>query len=437
MINRIGGEQGRLSGGRLLFPCVLMFFVFAFVELVEYFSPFAGYGDAGNYYLMMAIYLLSGLPLMLPFLLIRYDFEFSDRHVQFASRYGWIFLALGFVGISSILFDRILIQGVDYSQGISAARENWRELSTSRSGVSSPFSVLGSIFYPNVFSSIILTLVFYERLTSRLFRLLAGLVVVILFSLIIGGRTSILVLAAVVVAALVMRRVIGLTVAPRGFIKYGLLGLFVCVSFAGLIFYWRMVNSPVDFSSYAASLVGRHGGYVKPGRELVDVDIFDALMYSIVVYVVHVKWVFQSILADQFNLFGNAFLNQIMWILSTRGGVDLTVIGYDYNWTHSGNWISLAGALWHDFRGIGVLLGSFCVYSLFSLIFIVLIKSRRLGDRLKVWWVLAGVVLIAVFIFSPFVFLLDVVEFTYLILGLCLMLVFLFVRRLMTVGKMG
>lgn len=418
-------------------PCLLMFFVFIAIDLVEFFSPFSGYGDVPGYYMMMAIYLLAGLPLLIPFLLIRYDFQFSERHVYFASRYGWLFLLLGFLGISGILFDRIFIQGVDYSGGISAARENWRELSTSREGVSSPFSVLGNIFYPNVFSSIILTLVFYERLSKRLIRLLAGLVVVVLFSLIIGGRTSILVLAAVTLSALVMRRMIGLSLAPRGFVKYGLLGLLFCIFFTGLVFYWRMVNSPVDFSSYAVSLVGRHGGYLKPGDELVNVDIFDALMYSIVVYVVHVKWVFQSILANEFILQGNAFFNQVMWILSTRGGVDLSVIGYDYNWTHSGNWISLPGALWHDFRWLGVLLGSFGVYGFFSLIFIVLIKSTCLGDRLKVWWVLASVALIAVFIFSPFVFLLDVVEFTYLILGLCLMLVFLFVRRLMAVGSAG
>lgn len=424
----------RLSGGRLIFPCLLMFVVFFAVDLVEQVSPFAGYGDSGKYYVMMAIYLLSGLPLVVPFLLIRYDFVISDRHVYFASYYGKIFLILAALGVGGILFDRVIIQGVDYSGGISAARENWRELSTSRQGVSSPFSVLGNIFYPNVFCSIILTLVFYERLSMRLFRLLAGLVVVVVFSLIIGGRTSILVLAAVTLSSLAMRRMIGLPMTPRGFLKYGALGFLLCVSFAGLIFYWRMVNSAVDFSSYASSLVGRHGGYVKPDSVLADANIFDALMYSIVVYFVHVKWVFQSILSDEHLLYGNAFFNQVMWILSTRGGVDLSLIGYDYNWTHSGNWISLPGALWHDFRALGVLLGSLAVYGIFSLMFLMIVKSSVLGDRLKVWFILASAVLISVLVISPFVFILDVVEFTYLVLGLFLMLVFLFIRRLMVVG---
>lgn len=423
----------RLSGARLVFPCLLMFVVFFTVDLVEYLSPFAGYGDSDNYYLMMAVYLLAGLPLVIPFLFIRYDFVFSDRHVYFGRRYGMVFLILAFIGVCSILFDRIFIQGVDYSEGVSAARENWRELSTARQGVSSPFSVIGSVFYPSVFSSIILTLVFYERLSMRFFRLLAALAIVVIFSLIIGGRTSILVLVAVTISSLAMRSVIGLPVIPLGFVKYGFLGLLLCVSFAGLVFYWRMVNSAVDFSSYAASLVGRHGGYIKPGSDFSSADMFDALMYSIVVYLVHVKWVFQSILADEHFLYGNAFFNQLMWTLSTRGGLDLSIVGYDYNWTHSGNWISLPGALWHDFKGLGVFWGSLVVYGLFFLMFLLVVQANLLGDRLKVWFVLSSTVLISVFIVSPFVFIFDVVEFNYLVLGLLLMLVFIFVRRLMVV----
>lgn len=411
-----------------------MFFVFIAVDFVEFLSPFAGYGGEEGYYMMMAVYLLAGLPLVIPFFFTRYSYSFSERHVQFAGSYAWFFLVLAIFGVSSILFDRVFIQGVDYSGGISAARENWREISTSREGVSSPFSVLGNIFYPNVFSSVILTLIFYERLSKRLVRLVAGLLVVVVFSLIIGGRTSVLVLAAVSVSSLAVRRMIGLPITPRGFIKYGLLGVLLCISFAGLIFYWRMASSPVDFSVYASSLVGRHGGYVKADSEMADADILDALMYSIAVYVVHVKWVFQSIQAEDFFLQGNAFLNQVMWILSTRGGVDLSVVGYDYNWTHSGNWISLPGALWHDFRLPGVFVGSLVVYSLFALVFSLVEVSEILGDRLKVWFVLASTVLISIFIFSPFVFLLDVVEFTYLVLGLLIMLVFLFVRRLLVLG---
>lgn len=63
------------------------------------------------------------------------------------------------------------------------------------------------------------------------------------------------------------------------------------------------------------------------------------------------------------------------------------------------------------------------------------------GESLGVDWravvCLASLLFVATFGCSPVVVLLDLVEFTHLILGLCLMLVLLFVRRLKAVGVMG
>lgn len=55
-----------------------------------------------------------------------------------------IALALSLVGTLALAYDKIIVQGIDYSSGLAFAREQWQRAGLERSGsVSSPLSVLG------------------------------------------------------------------------------------------------------------------------------------------------------------------------------------------------------------------------------------------------------------------------------------------------------
>ncbi len=153
-----------------------------------------------------------------------------------------------------------------------------------------------------------------------------------------------------------------------------------------------------------------------------------------VVYVVHVKWVFQSILSDDAVLQGDAFLNQVFWILSSRGGLDLSSFGYDLNWTHSGNWISLPGAAWHDFGAVGVLLISLFSFSIMLVMGVALHFLSRFGGRAQVVFLISYSVFLTVYVMSPFAFLLDVVEFVYMVLDVFLISLLLFFYNFIRLG---
>lgn len=417
----------RCSGIRLLLPMVMMLSVYALIEIVEGLSPFAGFGDLRGYYAISAVYAFFGCFLVLPFAFVHYEARITSQLLIRARQYADVCICVAGLGLLFLAFDRMFIQGVDYSGGISAARENWREIATSRGGVSSPFSVFGNLMYPTVFVSLLLSIVFYDFLRGSMLRIIGGAIIVFGFSLLIGGRTSILVFLCVILGGLNVRVLLGQRFFPRKFFKYCLIMFSACVFFAGLIFFWRMSGSNVGFDSYALSLVARHNGYVRAGVELGDVSMLDALIYSLAVYFVHVKWIFQAVLSDSY-LHGHAFLNQVFWILSTRGGLDF---GIDYNWTYSGRWISLAGAVWHDYGVFGASFISLALYSISALIICGCIFLRKLSVDTSISVIVMAGAFFAFFIVSPFASLLEVVEYIYFSFGVVVLVLFGVFRDLM------
>jgi hypothetical protein len=69
-----------------------------------------------------------------------------------------VLLALGasFIGLALLAYVRVVVQGIDYSQGLAVARELWRTEGEERGGISSPLSVPGyglGFFLPQPFSA--------------------------------------------------------------------------------------------------------------------------------------------------------------------------------------------------------------------------------------------------------------------------------------------
>jgi hypothetical protein len=103
----------------------------------------------------------------------------------------WLSIFFGIIGSLSLSFDRVVIQGISFSDGLAIAREKWREAGEERGGsISSVFSVLGYLFAPAFYYSII-NLTAYRRAHTRKIKL-KWLIIIILIvwnTILTGGRS--------------------------------------------------------------------------------------------------------------------------------------------------------------------------------------------------------------------------------------------------------
>jgi hypothetical protein len=103
----------------------------------------------------------------------------------------WLSIFFAFMGSLSLSFDRIVIQGISFSDGLAVAREKWRQAGEERGGsISSIFSVLGYLFAPAFYYSII-NLTAYRKAHARKIKL-KWLIIIILIgwnTILTGGRS--------------------------------------------------------------------------------------------------------------------------------------------------------------------------------------------------------------------------------------------------------
>lgn len=113
-------------------------------------------------------------------------------HAKFIIKAG-IFFSL--IGLAFLIYDKIEVQGIDYSQGLALARQEWRVLGEERSSAaSSLFSVIGYLLGGAYFLSLALSVSRTYPLTdrTRFSFIFVCLAILLLNSAITGGRSSIL-----------------------------------------------------------------------------------------------------------------------------------------------------------------------------------------------------------------------------------------------------
>lgn len=100
-----------------------------------------------------------------------------------------------FIGLFFLGLDKIIIQGIDYSQGLATAREQWRIIGEERDGqISSLYSALGYFLGGAFFISLALTLSRIVQLSdSKRFQyMFLCFTILMMNSVLTGGRSSIL-----------------------------------------------------------------------------------------------------------------------------------------------------------------------------------------------------------------------------------------------------
>ena len=120
------------------------------------------------------------------------NISFRFDNAVFIVRCGII---LSIIGLLFLLYDKIVIQQIDYSQGLAAARQEWRVLGEERDSTSSSiFSAIGYLLGGTYFISlsIVLSRLLVLPDKSRFIYLMICAVLIFVNSAITGGRSSIL-----------------------------------------------------------------------------------------------------------------------------------------------------------------------------------------------------------------------------------------------------
>lgn len=273
------------------------------------------------------------------------------------------------IGLAALTYDKVAIQGIDYSEGVAVAREEWRELGEEREGrASSPFSVVGYFFGSAYYVAIVLALTQPRALNpaQRLRALLASFVLLMANSAITGGRSNLLLVAALALAALAARRSLRLRdlLPARTHRRWFALAVAGGMAWLIFVFYQRAQAGEIEALEYALAFLPVLGLEAAPWyQQELDgsaLSSLSAMLVLAVSYITHSFATVAAIIEGPVEDKTIVFLH-LVGIASKLGLAQPP----DGDWFLAGRMPSLPGAFWHQFGAYGfvagsVLLGALC-----------------------------------------------------------------------------
>jgi hypothetical protein len=393
----------RVDNRFLLLLFVLMFTV---VEVSDFLVPYRAQGFGTESLLIYySAFSIVSLALVIS-CFIRFSIKVHLPSVAAVERITDVVILLSLTALLLVVYDRVFIQGVDYSKGIAHAREMWRALATEREGASSLFNVVGNLFFPFVFFSVGYCVLFFESAVKLRKNFYLSIILVFVFSVVTGGRELLLVLFGVFLSSLALRFAVGLPVLAKVMKKDFLTVFCMAFFFAVYVGYLRSQSYDFGMDEYARSLATRLGA---AGKKTDGLSTYtpDAVL-PVLIYLAHVKWEFINAIAhgggEGLSTFRQVFKMLLDYLYLSFDWVDYKSPSY------SPNWISLVGSIYYDLGWIGIFLYSLVL--VFSpCIFLILFSVKefnRAGFSMSMYLFFCAII-----IFSPFAFLFEVVQFIY------------------------
>lgn len=269
-------------------------------------------------------------------------------------------LLLSLMGLSLLVFDKIFIQGIDYSHGLADAREQWRRLGLERQGVSSIFSVAGYLLGSGYFVSLAITIAHPDLLKSIHRNLVYGFCIALCLgnSIITGGRSTLLLLGAFGLAARAIRAPSSASsrVNPTSLVL-GTLTLGLVCSYILYVTFERARSNGISVDLYVMHGVNSLGmklddWYLRTLDGSFASSVSAALVFA-GAYIVHsfstVAAMVDALPEDKTIVFFYGFQ-----LVSKLG----LIAAPDGDWFLAGAFPSLPGAFWHQFGMIGVVLSA-------------------------------------------------------------------------------
>lgn len=338
-----------------------------------------------------------------------------------------ISILLSFIGTACLFYDRMVIQGIDYSHGIAVARSTWNNEEKLRGGISSWASVVGYLIGSDYFVTAVLCFLHWEWIPGKLrARALFAVVVLLgLNSFLLGGRSIVMMIFCALFATGMLRHMYGRPFLPGRKRTHRVIGLIVLVgiSYSMYVFHARAVASDMAPVVYARNNVLWLGG--KPTSTFdaigsLNKPVADVLYLSVQVdaYLTHSLGILQlSMVAP--NRPGTASFNYARELLSRIG---IPVSG-DENWLFAGKFITMPGSIWYDFGWSGVILAAVVLGLSLGLCQIMVANRNAAGIgvvfALAIWLTA---------LLAPLLISVDIMSFPWMVLGFIEMSALAFVR---------
>lgn len=331
-------------------------------------------------------------------------------------------LGMSLVGFIFLIYDKIYIQGIDYSEGVAIAREQWRQLGEDRADqASSVFSILGYLFGSAYYVAAVLAITQIKILSTaqRVNILLACFLMVMVNSVITGGRSNVLLFGVFIIGAMASRRELHFRKLLGGRMQRWIIILATGLSvwYTIFVFYQRADASELIGTEYLLDFLPFLG--LEPidwYKNMLDDGMLSSLSAILVLaasYITHSFATTAAIMDGPIEDKTIIFVHGIN-ILSKLGLANHP----SDEWFLSGRFPSFPGALWHQFGGIGFVMGSLLLgaASAFAKAWTALRPTRLLPLGV---FVMADVVLIL----TPLLFAGDFLSFPFIVAAFVLLTV--------------
>ena len=264
------------------------------------------------------------------------------------------------IGVFSLAYVRLFVQGIDYSRGLAVARELWNAEGADRSDISSLWSIPGYGFGFFFFASTFIAHLHWEQLRPNVRRALltVALLLVAAHSVLSGGRSVLLTQLISIAAAAATRRSQGKRAFPGRFWLTFLAAVIVLFGAGGYflyIFSERANATGIASDAYAKSMIIYMGG--APTEKFFAIASLPAPLaatthFGVIggAYVTHSASTVASVM-EYASRRGTATFVGARALLSRIG----LISGADESWVLAGAFLSLPGAFWYDYGILGVL----------------------------------------------------------------------------------
>ncbi len=265
-------------------------------------------------------------------------------------------------GFLFLFYDKIVVQGISFSDGLGSARVQWQNNADERSGrASSVFSILGYVFGQGYFLVPLLLVhyktIFNRRLTLRYAALSAGLAIA--NSIITGGRSTLLLFSAFSLVAILLPRaqlIVNWRLVKRFSLPVVAVAL-IAIIYSGFVFLSRASMNNIGAADYVVGWIDELTLVPEPFLiEIIEIPIIGEILgigILCVAYVTHSFSVTTAIWemgSEEKQLMFSTIVNFI-----ARTGLVETK---DLNWFLAGKLASLPGSLFYQYGWIGLTFAS-------------------------------------------------------------------------------
>jgi len=291
---------------------------------------------------------------------------FNVKIVSYGSVFGFLL----------VMYDRVVLRGIDYTKGLRLARYQW----LSSTGGSLP-SIIGNLLIPLGYLCIFFLIIHRESLPKRYTRLLlmAAVISIIGHSALNGGRSNLLIALVFALISFILKKnslkKMFLMINPK--IVKTLPIIVIAIGYVSIITFSSASMGNLDMKSLAYLGIQSLYGQVTKGFE--NLSIFGEVGYLIaylIAYLYHGQWTAQIAYSLSIRD-GNYTFYSFSVILNQLGILDQPLKqGY---FSETGAFISLPGAFYYDFGYFGLIILSLLVGILFGIALIIINHNKYIS----------------------------------------------------------